>query len=495
MCDVGGDARFIASGRHDLVDVLMADFEAVQQEGARPRLVTLEAPTGWGKTRVVQSFYARLAPQQGSRYWPPSIIGTAEPVLGDQNDGARKLVFPDPRQAVHDEDALPEYFWWGLTATRRQAGLLPVKALVEDLDQFELHNAALEGRFKSIASLRQRSERIVRRDAGDVGKDLASSAAGAAVDAAVAAAGATAGLPLGPAGVAAGMAVSLAIARVLRARRDLAAAPSIRGALPFGVQQENLIGPVGAALTDFARAGVPLIIVVEDVHTADEPLVDLLVGLLTGRAAPILVVATCWPGLLDEEDRPAQRLVGVVPQGAVRRNVLGVLGGLDRQELSDLARQALADHGLAISDADAERLAGHFSNPLAMKLAARTPRLQRTIDHGRLEQEIATYPRDVAGVFKLMWDELPADLRSALTLAVLSSPAGVPKAVGTRLLDSAAWDPELIAAAAAATPWLADQVERLEDCLGAQSEAYGWAQRLDEWLRTWLEPAQAGAGC
>jgi hypothetical protein len=40
-------------------------------------LVVLRAPMGWGKTRVVQEFYAKLAADQptGGRYWPTELVG------------------------------------------------------------------------------------------------------------------------------------------------------------------------------------------------------------------------------------------------------------------------------------------------------------------------------------------------------------------------------------------------------------------------------------
>ena len=54
---------------------MLADFDQVSESGT-PRWWSLEGHPGWGKTRIVQEFYRRLAAerQPGDRYWPLSLI-------------------------------------------------------------------------------------------------------------------------------------------------------------------------------------------------------------------------------------------------------------------------------------------------------------------------------------------------------------------------------------------------------------------------------------
>ena len=76
---------FCGLSRRLLVDGLVSVFGQVLSAGG-PCLVSLEAPSGWGKTRVGREFYARLAAGQSEpRYWPAAI---------EDPDQARKAVRP-----------------------------------------------------------------------------------------------------------------------------------------------------------------------------------------------------------------------------------------------------------------------------------------------------------------------------------------------------------------------------------------------------------------
>jgi hypothetical protein len=117
-----GELPFVGEGRYGLVDRLVAVFGEVSQQGS-PRLVTLEAVSGWGKSRVVQEFYRRLAATQPKpRFWPPSILeatplGRAED-LGPQE--RRKRVYP--KEFTTPEGSVPHWLWWGISATARKTG-------------------------------------------------------------------------------------------------------------------------------------------------------------------------------------------------------------------------------------------------------------------------------------------------------------------------------------------------------------------------------------
>ena len=88
---------FVGEPRHELVERLLADFDHISQSGT-PRWWSIEERSGWGKTRIVQELYRRLAAdrQSGAKYWPPSLLPQASVV---KNAGLsmsmRKRVFPE----------------------------------------------------------------------------------------------------------------------------------------------------------------------------------------------------------------------------------------------------------------------------------------------------------------------------------------------------------------------------------------------------------------
>ena len=64
---------FVEADRVDSVDALAQAFATVE-DGGGSRLVVLSAPTGFGKTKIVQEFYARLAKTQPMpTYWPARL--------------------------------------------------------------------------------------------------------------------------------------------------------------------------------------------------------------------------------------------------------------------------------------------------------------------------------------------------------------------------------------------------------------------------------------
>lgn len=469
------DPTLVGAGPRQAAARLLAAFEEVGRRGARPRMVTLEAPVGWGKTRIVQALYAGLASRQSTpRYWPPSLVpDPAGEAIGVHD--ARKRIYPTRMQPPRR--ATPEFLWWGITATRRQVGGAAVQVLADDVTQITAHRRALERRSRrELGTLRGLWFALRRRFAL---RSLLATVGGEAASAAVA----TAGTVLaGPAAIAAGFAVERLIVAMARLRTR---GGGSGGLDPTGGSRPDLVGPIAAHLIDIARAGVPLVIAVEDLHAADDSLVDLLLQLLTGPAAPILVVATAWPGLLEEDARPASRLLREVPRASLERLTRTDRPALAADELADVALAAAPD----LDPVSARLLADHFSNPLCVVLSTRLRRVRRAIAAGTLPADLRAMPHDVDGMFRMAWGELPEDLRSALTLAALSTPAGV-DAAGSPRRGSTVWDTDVVVAAAAGMEWLAGQVDGLRGRLADEAVSYEWAQVVEGGLHAFPESAQ-----
>lgn len=147
----------VGEDRLATVDQLVAAFDAVAA-GDGPRAVSIEAPLGLGKTRLVQELYARLAAdRQGSgAYWPPRLdhaLGTADDVLR-----ARKQIEPTPGWVIPGSTEIP-WLWWAISCQLSHAGS-PMRALKDAGDQLKAHLDPLQAKL-------QRSERT-RDDALEV---------------------------------------------------------------------------------------------------------------------------------------------------------------------------------------------------------------------------------------------------------------------------------------------------------------------------------------
>jgi hypothetical protein len=99
----------------------------------------------------------------------------------------------------------------------------------------------------------------------------------------------------------------------------------------------SVVDELSPELERLGAAGLPIVIVVEDVHAADPTLVELARLMAAGQSR-VLLVATSWEGMLEETDRPAAALLARVPAERSRR----VRGGVDVGDLSVDDRLALA---------------------------------------------------------------------------------------------------------------------------------------------------------
>ena len=140
----GREPAFVGPSRIALVDGLAELVRRISTEPV-PRWVSLEAPSGWGKTRVARELYARLAADQGSpAYWPTSILASADDTVEDVS-ARRKRLNPD---VVHAPGSLPSFAWWGISCTSRHG--IPSVALAQDIAVFESHAAYLEDAWRRL---------------------------------------------------------------------------------------------------------------------------------------------------------------------------------------------------------------------------------------------------------------------------------------------------------------------------------------------------------
>src|SRR5450759_1800794 len=468
--DLGAnEPPFVGEQRHELVERLLAEFDHVSQSG-RPRWWSLEEHSGWGKTRIVQELYRRLAAerQPGAKYWPPSLLPRA-PVLGNAGPwmSMRRRVYPE--QVVPEHEAVPQWFWWGISCATRSG--TPVQALADDLTQFSAHQVGLEQRWRQLASPRAHLGAGLSSKKGEVFETAAGEVLGVAAG--------LSNLAVPGLGV-----LALTAKWGVQGRRDrhlaIQASPVVDAARR---SRSALVDELAPALERLAAAGLPIVITIDDLHLADERLVELMARLLASQGAPVLVISTAWRGLLDEESRPAHRLIERVQPDRVCR----VLADEAMPDLAPSERQVIVHATLPdASEWNANMLAASYTNPLALQLACEVGSVRRA-PRNLTDDDVASLPRDVGGLFTQLWKELPDDTRQALMVAALSTPAGISGSMG---FGDARWDSSLLMVVSETEAWLRESAGDLSAVLAQTSDAYSWIRTVDEWLRRFHDPVQ-----
>lgn len=451
---------FTGIKRQELVDELDSAFEVVC-DLRQPLWFSLEANTGWGKTRIIQEWYSRLAANQADPpYWAPTIQGTDE----EHVNCRRKRVAPS---TTTRPGAIPYWFWWGFSCSTRNDGR-PVSALVQDMDCFEDHAAALEARFRGLSSRTTQARTWFRQRRGETAGTVAGEIAGAAAAAAnLAVPGIGLALLVGKWGLQAGH----------ERLRDSQETP--RGG--------DVVSDAASWLQRFALAGIPLIIVVEDLHESDAVLCQMLARVLNARDVPIMVVTTSWRGLIDQPHRPAHELLDRVGDEQRRRvRCEEEAGDLGPEDLMQIVETVLP----GFDDESRGRLAARFPNPYALQLACQVPRIERAAAVGTIrESDLRTIPSGVAGLFRELWLELPDPVRRVLTVASQLAPGTVSERLG---FGDLRWDPHLVADVVNRLTWLTVDLPDLGQHITDSDEAYSWIRTVEEWLQRFHDPAQHG---
>ncbi len=467
------EPRLVGAGRIALVDGMVALFDEVAAT-ERPHWVSLEAPSGWGKTRVAREFYARLAARQAApAYWPETIAPASD---ADDVASRRKTVNP---QVVHAAGSLPGFFWWGISCGQRNG--VPSVALAHDIGVLDAHAPYLDDAWLRLPrtsragqDLRDLLRAVADEGAMEVAGGLVEAAAGTAIP----------GLGLvrwaGEWGWRKGKEV-----RDRRARLDAEAR--------IDPSHQDIGDEVVTMLARLARPGLPVVVFVEDLHDADALLVDVL-GRLMAADASILVVTTSWPGHMDTVEalgatmtlagdriiRFSSESMAPPPQPFEADAGLAPLG---RDDLAAILhhyfpRVAPETEGLVLS---------RYTNPLALELFCRIDRVRRRFGGRELAltaDDLDHLPSSIRGLYRRLWEELPDPVRHALAVATLGIPAVLEPEAGR----VSSWHHELMAEAVLALG-LPDGDE-VRSALDGAATAYAWARTVSDTLRRFAEPDQ-----
>ncbi len=383
------------------------------EAGGGPRLIVLSAPSGEGKTRIVQEFYRELAASQTApRYWPAQLIS---------NDGDWKTDRKMLRVAAFRPDGGAEMPWlyWSVSCSRRSDGTL-TNALTNDANQFGVHADHLFGRL----------------DAADRGFDGVSAIIGMFSILNVV-------FPPLVAGVVVIDAAKYAIQNrdfVQRfwewKKRRKEGSDGTRVVDASSHKKVSEADELATYVTKISKR-LPVIVAVDDAHWADEFTIRFLNTVLTENAARVLIVATTWPegspsdaGVDDDvngsNSGPFSRwLNGIGDLPTSPRVDVRAVGPLDQEDLVALARSIYddiaRDDDPALGEDVAEALARRLSTPMSVRAFFDLDMVTDQIHHGGLElRDLNDLPLTLSEIMINFWAELPENVRKVLEVAAAS---------------------------------------------------------------------------
>ncbi|WP_177419504.1 hypothetical protein [endosymbiont of Lamellibrachia barhami] len=469
---------FVGESRLLLVDGLVTLFDQVNERN-ESCWVSIEAPSGWGKTRVAQEFYARLAARQEQHYWPATILEASDVDSLDVS-ARRKRVFPNPQYFKRPPGSLPNFMWWGIACDMRNG--VASQTLLEDLQQLDAHKIYLEATWAAHASFKEKrfpTLAAAKQALSDVVEEAASAGLGEVIEQV---SGATVpGL---------GLIVKLGRWGIGKTKTSCETKEKLLagGKLDDGSNRDDLLEDIVATVAKMARPGLPTVVFVEDFHKAT-PLMEELVERLVRTNAALLIITTSWPGELDFGGTP-QKLFA---DDFLKSRILRIQTGTELPDLfhsgasmDELPKQALREIILSYyphtDEETLEHLASRYNNPLPLELVCTMPVYQDNFAaNGKLKlsaQEIDALPIEVEDLYRELWKALPIEAQQALALATLAIPE-----------QDSAWHSHLIQSAIQQCDGIGNH-KAIARMLETDRIPHGWARFIETWLRRFNEPDQ-----
>src|SRR5664280_2461109 len=284
-------------------------------------------------------------------------------------------------------------------------------------------------------------------------------------------------------------------ARARRAERELIAQPTT------GLEttkEADIAEDVVATLRSIARPKFPLIVAIEDLHFADDLLIDVIDQLLVSEQ-PIMVVTTSWPGEIDQDDclKPLKwrhngnRMIRIRHDEPVVDPALPAGAGLQTLHQDERAEIVLLHQPHATPEAK-QLLSERYTNPLQLELyctlPATTTRVRRNGGVFDLRPDDLTNMPSAASLdsmYDAMWTQFPEAVQHALSMALCLVPTVVHK---SPLIVENRWDVDLLLAAARS---LSTNGDDPDDVLDRTLIEYAWARPVGAGrLRSFHEPSQ-----
>ncbi|QOD43705.1 tetratricopeptide repeat protein [Clavibacter zhangzhiyongii] len=464
---------FVGASRLAYVSDLLSSFNRLGSEGTG-QWIHLDAPSGAGKTRIVQQFYKEIASkhQQTSAYWPPLITEDSTELTEDQHARARKATFP---MFPHVPGSLPQFMWWGITATTLTASR--GNSAHQAFHQWLAH-------APYIAELvRQNTSRLDRLKTTISGSTdaLVDEIGNLALSGATGAMGIDLGLGTGLA-YAALKQIATSSERVEERKRLVRGSDDIREDMSVVHDRiyDVLMRSIGPKL--------PTVIFIEDAHWGDSNLLNLMTKLVESNPY-VMVISTAWPEQAsDSALESALREAKAINLFDQNQEVARVSANL---ALEEDARYAILRHYFPnVESSTAKAIVKLYSNPLELTLFGLWRRYHEQFPSGDLKlssEAIEELPSTVAGLYRGLWQELDNGHKRMFSLL-----AHVTKGVDEGLIQGAkAWIANDISAAFGAVDFQIDFDESESGVEALLLQAPTWISSLGSGVYVFSSSAQA----
>jgi hypothetical protein len=433
---------FVEDGRVEHVDRLEEAFRAMATADApATSLISLESRSGYGKTRVVQEFYRRIAREQS--YWPESLVDES----GGAQQARKRISF---RELDKPEGAPLTFMWLGVDC--------------------EVKDGARESRLATISQTLRNHIPSAFMSGPTVG-DGVEEGIGIVVDKGIEAAGVSA-FP----GVGAVMFIVRAVGSFFARKRVEKGERA-----PRNIDIDT--GAARSVLDDLRRVhrrrrDLPFVLVIEDAHDADRPVIELirelLIGADTRSRPPVLVVTMAWPERLAEQEDGG----GEDSFGGLVRELQDADAPVDRRALAPLPGEGMKRIFRQAAPATTDPVMSALvdtcdGNPFMARLLLELDDVRGAIRNGAITLdvglEIPRLPTTLSDAMRELWRQLPNDVRLVLAVSALQGRefvAGVTEDVA---------------------PYLPVPPQQPHLALGEAVTRHDWVRRLDEDVLVFFE--------
>ena len=377
-------SQLIDPRRQELLDELLRRYGRLVADGGI-EFVALVANPGQGKTRLVQELYETLREGQSEPpFWPPLLSGFDSDFLD-----RRHRVYPhhDTHFADHDPKSEMEYLWWALECGASNS---PLTIAIEEQIQF------------FAPSLLQvevsRGHKVF-----DWGNEYAGHVSN--VLGLLSVVGVSMAVP--PLAVATAAGAATAKWFEWRGhRREKELARDLAGTAGRRDEHDHQIADSTARLSN----DLPVILVIDNAHRADERVVAFLQRLLLNQGR-VLVVMTAWPE--GEQAGPFYSWWSGVLDRLPERVVQFDLGWLSDEALSAIFDEDLPGVDPSLKASVIRHVEG---NPLLLRAILAVPKHHRRLTSGKSLEDLRL-PRTLIDAYAQFWDGLSEEVKEALCLA------------------------------------------------------------------------------
>lgn len=398
--------RLRGQDRKNLVDYIIDKISFVKKSRAKHKLLLIVAPTGWGKTFLIQNVYKRLSISQSEpRYWPRDLFqgNNSDPLL------TRKITRPAFFQ-VQKESKI-EWFWWGVNCELSPDGR-PIGSIKDSADQFYIHSLALE----SVSN--PRVKKLLKSSGLDRGEDVFET--GSSVLELLLNFGAITFPPLAF-GLPLFNGVKRAYFHFKKTRDSFLNGKKLKKDRIYDLRDNDVRSfgeTIAKSIIRISSNKLPVIILIEDLHNADKGLISFIDTILSSKSN-IQIIATTWPDLIFESE-------SIIELKNQRHELISTLNKeateihyLERLETEDLCK-IVTDFAPRTTKKVQRDLVNHFSpNPLSLIQCFEFRKVKKSIkDDGiHLEKnEIDILESDIIDQYKRRWRELPTELKETLLI-------------------------------------------------------------------------------